>query len=116
MMTFWYSAALMIWSLSTNVKVLCSLSMVPLALETEAATSDARTSSIVSPMAASRAGSTCTWIERLRSPPMNTWATPGICEICCARMLSAYSSTSISGSSSDCTARIRIGASDGFTL
>lgn len=47
---------------------------------------------------------------------MFTSPTPEICEICCARMLSAKSFTWISGSVSDCTAITMMGASAGLTL
>ena len=48
-----------------------------------------RMSSSVMPIAASLAGSTCTRTARFCSPPMNTCDTPAICEICCARTVSA---------------------------
>ena len=91
-------------------------STLPLAVLTVTFVRVERTSSSVMPMAASRAGSTWTRTARFCSPPMETCDTPEICEICWLRMLSAQSSTSISGSVSDCTARIRIGLSAGLTL
>ena len=61
----------------------------PSARSTVALASTLRTSSSVRPIAASLAGSTCTRTARFCSPPMNTCATPAICDICCDRMLSA---------------------------
>ncbi len=79
-------------------------------------TSVPRMSSSVSPLAASLAGSTWTRIEGVRSPKTETWATPGTCEICCARKMLAYSSTLISGMVSECTDSSRIGESAGLTF
>ena len=50
------------------------------------------------------------------SPPIETCDTPSICEICCARIVSAKSSTTVSGSESECTPMIRIGEFAGLTL
>ena len=90
--------------------------MLPLGLFTVADAITPRTSSMVRPMAARRAGSTCTRIAGFCWPPISTCATPATCESCCEITFSAKSSTSVMGSSSDCTARIRMGLSAGFTL
>ncbi|MCY1403546.1 hypothetical protein D9M71_187300 [compost metagenome] len=75
-----------------------------------------RTSSRLSPAAASAAG-----LARIRTagrwpPLMLTRPTPEICEIFCARRVSTRSWICGSGMLSDITARVRIGASAGFTL
>src|ERR1035437_10244515 len=75
-----------------------------------------RTSSRLIPIAASLAGSTCTRTAGFCAPPIPTSLTPGICEICCARIVSAYSLTRVSGSVSDCTASTRIATSAGLVL
>jgi hypothetical protein len=48
-----------------------------------------RISSSVTPLAASLAGSTWMRMAGVRSPKIETWATPGTCEICWARKRSA---------------------------
>jgi hypothetical protein len=63
--------------------------MLPLGASTVALTSRLRTSSIVMPIAASLSGSTCTRTEGFCWPPISTWATPAICEICCDSTFSA---------------------------
>ena len=76
----------------------------------------ARTSSSARPSEASLAGSTWMRTAGFCWPPIPTWPTPAIWPRCCARMVSAYSSTLVSGSRSDCTASTMIGASPGLTL
>ena len=49
-------------------------------------------------------------------PLMLTSPTPGSCEIFCAKVVSARSSTCGSGMLSEVIARVRIGASAGLTL
>ena len=44
------------------------------------------------------------------------WATPLICESCWARIFSAESSTTVSGSEAEVSARSRIGESAGLTF
>ena len=83
---------------------------------TLAATSAARTSSSVSAVPASAAGSICTRTAGFCPPLIETRPTPDTCEIFCARIESAWSSTWSSGSESDQTARVRIGVSAGLLL
>ncbi len=75
-----------------------------------------RTSSRLMPSDASLLGSTWTRTAGFCWPPISTWAMPGNCEICCARMFSAASSTWVIGSSLECTASTMIGGSAGLTL
>jgi hypothetical protein len=75
-----------------------------------------RTSSSVSPYAARAVG-----LARMRTagrwPPLtDTSPTPETSAIFCASRVSARSSTSGSGSVFDESARVRMGASAGFTL
>ncbi len=64
-------------------------SMEPLGAFTVACASTVRTSSMVRPMEARRAGSTCTRTEGVCWPPISTWLTPVIWLICWLRMFSA---------------------------
>jgi len=68
------------------------------------------------PIEATLAGST--WIRTAGFcwPPIATWATPEICEICWATTFSAKSSTWGSGTVSEFADTIRIGESAGLTL
>ena len=75
----------MIWSLAAIVKLILSVLIVPLAALVVEVTSVLRISSSVRPLAASLAGSTWMRIAGFWSPPIETWATPGTCEICWAR-------------------------------
>ena len=89
---------------------LCYLpSSVPLATSVVALVSAARTSSNVIWRACSLAGSTWTRMAGYCWPPMATWATPEICEICWATTFSAKSSTWGSGTVSEFAETIRIG-------
>ena len=90
--------------------------IVPLAALVVELTSALRISSSVRPLAASFAGSTWMRIDGVRSPQIETCATPGTCEICWARKWSAYSSTVVSGIVSERSDRIRIGESAGLTF
>src|SRR6266540_1471170 len=55
-------------------------------------------------------------IAGLRSPPIETRATPDTCEIAGMRKLSAFSWTTVSGSVSERNERVRMGGSAGLTL
>jgi hypothetical protein len=78
--------------------------------------SRARTSSSDTFLATSLAGSIWTRMAGFCWPPMLTWSTPESWLICCASLVSALSSSSVSGRVSEVTAMIRIGESAGFTL
>jgi hypothetical protein len=98
------------------VNVILSVLITPLAALVVELISVPRMSSSVMPLAASLAGSTWTRIDGVRSPNTETWATPDTCEICCAMKTLAYSSTSISGTVSECTESNRTGTSAGLTF
>src|SRR6266540_3647634 len=55
-------------------------------------------------------------IAGLRSPPIETRATPDTCEIAGMRKLSAFSWTTVSGSVSERNERVRMGGSAGLIL
>ena len=78
-----------IWSLVAIVKLVLSVLIVPLATLVVELTSALRISSSVMPLEASLAGSTWMRIDGVRSPKIETCATPGTCEICWARNRSA---------------------------
>jgi hypothetical protein len=82
-------SASVIWSLAAIVKLSLSVLIVPLAALEVEVTRMLRISSSVTPLAASLAGSTWMRIAGVRSPKIETWATPGTCEICWARKRSA---------------------------
>ena len=50
------------------------------------------------------------------SPPIDTWPTPSSWLICWASLVSALSSTSVSGSDSEVTDKSMMGESAGLTL
>src|SRR5262245_29531192 len=66
--------------------------------------------------AAAATGSTCTRTANFCAPNTSTWATPGICEICCASVISPYSSTTDKGKVGETRLIYMIGKSPGFTL
>ena len=68
-----------------TVKLTLAVLIVPLAAFDVEATSVLRISSSVMPVEASLAGSTWMRIDGVVSPKIETWATPGTCEICWAR-------------------------------
>ena len=88
-MTSLNCSASVIWSLAAIVKLSLSVLIVPLAALVVEVTRIARISSRVTPLLASLAGSTWMRIAGVRSPKIETWATPGTCEICWARNRSA---------------------------
>ena len=98
------------------VKLCCLPSSVPLATSVVELASAVRTSSSVIWRACSFAGSTWTRMAGFCWPPMATWATPEICEICWATTFSAKSSTLGSGTVSEFADTIRIGESAGLTF
>ncbi len=106
----------MIWSLVATVKLVVAVLSVPLAMFVVELTSVERISSSVMPLLASLAGSTWMRIAGVRSPKIDTCATPETCEICWARNRSAYSSTVVSGMVSDRSDSSRIGESAGLTF
>ena len=88
-----------------------------LGLSTVALTRTLRTSSIVIPIEASFAGSTCTRTAGFCWPPISTCADARRFARSAGRARFQRSHPrSVSGSASDCAARIMIGASDGFTF
>ena len=94
----------------------CGPSKAPLAWLTLAGAIAVRTSSRVSPSEDSAVGFTCTRTAGFCPPLMLTRPTPGSCEIFWARRVSAKSSTLESGSVSEVSASVRIGASAGLIL
>src|SRR5262249_27190382 len=66
--------------------------------------------------AAAATGSTCTRTANFCAPNTSTWATPGICEICCASVISPNSSTTDKGKVGETRLIYMIGKSPGFTL
>ena len=81
---------------------------------TLAAAMEARRSSSVSPAPARASGSAWTRTAGFCRPLSVTSPTPTTCEILCARMESAWSSTAASDRDVDDTASVRIGASAGL--
>ncbi len=109
-------AAWVSWSFVASAKSWRGPSMLPLGWLTLAETRTCRTSSSESPVPARATGSTCTRTAGFCPPLMVTRPTPETCEIFCARMESAASSTLSSGSISELTARVRMGVSAGLDL
>ena len=70
--------------------------------------------SMPTPREASACGSSCTRTAYFWEPKTFTCATPATVEMCCARKVSAYSSSRESGSWSEVSARYRMGESAGF--
>ncbi len=83
--------------------------MLPFGLSTVVMLTIERTSSSDRPLATSLAGSIWIRIAGFCSPPIDTCATPEIWLICWAILVSASSSTSISGSVSEVADRSMIG-------
>ena len=90
--------------------------MVPFGLLTVMTEAALRTSSSDRPLATSLAGSICSRTAGFCSPPISTWATPWTWLMRWASLVSAASSTSVSGTAFELTARIIIGASAGLDL
>ena len=88
--------------------------MLPAGWCTFACESTVRTSSRVRSLPASACGSTCTRTAGFCRPFSVTSPTPTTCEIFCARIESAWSSTCVSGSASEETARVSTGVSAGL--
>ncbi len=65
---------------------------------------------------ASACGSTCTRTAGFCAPFSVTRPTPETCESFCARIESAWSSTSLSGRVSELTLSVRMGVSAGLLL
>ena len=91
-------------------------SILPLAELTVVTERTFRTSSSDKPLVTSLAGSICTRIEGFCSPPIDTCETPEIWLICCAILVSALSSTTVSGRISEVADISMMGESAGFTL
>ena len=105
-----------IWSLAAMVKDWNGPSRLPFAWLTFAAATAARTSSMVRPLAASRAGLTWMRTAGFCPPDSVTSPTPGSCAIFCTRRVSARSSTTVRGNDVDVSPSVSTGASAGFTL
>src|SRR6202040_3758592 len=75
-----------------------------------------RMSSSETPRAAAATGSTWTRTANFCAPYTSTWATPGSWDICCASVVSPYSSTCDSGRVGEIRLMYMIGNSAGFTL
>ena len=91
-------------------------SKLPLAWLTLAAPIAVRTSSRVSPVAASATGLICTRTAGRWPPPIDTSPTPETSDSFCASRVSTKSSMVGSGRVSELTASVRIGASAGLTF
>ena len=116
MMAWAYSSAEVIWSLASMVEARRGPSRLPLAEFTLAWVMAVRMSASVRFFWASALGFTCTRTAG-RSPPESvTRPTPVICEIFCARRVSARSSSFVMGSVSLVSASVMMGGSAGLTL
>src|SRR5258705_1108439 len=91
-------------------------SRLPLAWFTLAEATAVRTSSRVSPLAARRAGLTCTRIAGFCPPLRLTRPTPGSWEIFGTSRVSARTCTAVRGRDAEVRPRFRNGASAGLTL
>ncbi len=116
MTVFRYWLGSVIWSLALIVDACAAPSKLPFGVLTLALPRLVRRSSIFNPYAAMARGLICTRTAGTWPPLMLTSPTPGCCEIFCASLVCPMSSTWVSGSVSEVSARVRIGASAGFTL
>src|SRR5258705_5223030 len=66
--------------------------------------------------AAAATGSTCTRTANFCAPNTSTWAIPGSCEICCASVISPYSSTTDNGKVAETKLIYMTGKSPGLTF
>ncbi len=66
--------------------------------------------------AAAATGSTCTRTANFCAPNTSTWAIPGSCEICCASVISPYSSTTDNGKVAETRLIYMTGKSPGLTF